>query len=53
MLFFGFFSIPVMNYMDSKDTFQDIIEWDFSLLMQTYFLLTAIWLARLRKNLAT
>ena len=49
MLFFGFFSIPVMNYMDNKDTFQDIIEWDFSLLMQAYFLLTAIWLARLRK----
>ena len=49
MLFFGFVSIPVMNYMDNKDTFQDIIEWDFSLLMQTYFLLTAIWLARLRK----
>ena len=52
MLFFGFFSIPVMNYMDNKDTFQDIIEWDFSLLMQTYFLLTAIWLTRLRRNLA-
>ena len=50
MLFFGFFSIPVMNYMDNKDTFQDIIEWDFSLLMQTYFLFTAIWLARLRKT---
>ena len=49
MLFFGFASIPVMNYMDNKDTFQDIIEWDFSLLMQAYFLLTAIWLARLRK----
>ena len=49
MLFFGFFSIPVMNYMDNKDTFQDVIEWDFSLLMQVYFLLTAIWLARLRK----
>ena len=53
MLFFGFFSIPVMNYMDNKDTFQDIIEWDFSLLMQVYFLLTAIWLARLRKARAT
>ena len=53
MLFFGFFSIPVMNYMDNKDTFQDIIEWDFSLLMQTYFLFTAIWLARLRKNRLT
>ena len=49
MLFFGIASIPVMNYMDNKDTFQDIIEWDFSLLMQMYFLLTAIWLARLRK----
>lgn len=50
MLFFGFVSIPVMNYMDNKDTFQDIIEWDFSLLMQTYFLLTAIWLARVRRG---
>ena len=49
MLFFGFLSIPVMNYMNNKDTFQDIIEWDFSLLMQTYFLFTAIWLARPRK----
>ena len=50
MLFFGIASIPVMNYMDNKDTFQDIIEWDFSLLMQMYFLLTAIWLNRLRKS---
>lgn len=49
MLFFGAASIPVMNYMDNKDTFQDIIEWDFSLLMQVYFLLYAIWLARLRR----
>lgn len=49
MLFFGIASIPVMNYMDNKDTFQDIIEWDFSLLMQMYFLLTAIWLTRLRQ----
>lgn len=48
MLFFGMASIPVMNYMDNKDAFQDIIEWDFSLLMQMYFLLTAIWLGRLR-----
>ncbi len=50
MLFFGIASIPVMNYMDNKGTFQDIIEWDFSLIMQMYFLLTAIWLARLRKS---
>ena len=50
MLFFGIASIPVMNYMDNKDTFQDIIEWDFSLLMQMYFLLYAIWLTRLRKT---
>ena len=50
MLFFGMASIPVMNYMDNKDTFQDIIEWDFSLLMQMYFLLAAIWLARLRQT---
>lgn len=53
MLFFGTASIPVMNYMDNKDTFQDIIEWDFSLLMQVYFLLTAIWLAGIRKRRAT
>lgn len=52
MLFFGFFSIPVMNFMDNKDNFQDIIEWDFSLMMQTYFLFTAIWLARLRNTRA-
>ena len=52
LLFFGFFSIPVMNYMDNdlKDRVQDIIEWDFSLLMQAYFLLTAIWLTRVRKT---
>ena len=50
MLFFGFVSIPVMNYMDNKDTFQDIIEWNFSLLMQMYFLLTAIWLTRARRG---
>lgn len=49
MLVFGGASIPVMNYMDDKDAFQNIIEWNLSLLMQTYFLLTAIWLARLRK----
>ncbi len=49
MLLFGVASIPVMNYMDNKDTFQDVIEWDFSLLMQGYFLLYAIWLTRLRK----
>ena len=49
MLFFGGASIPIMNYMDNKDTLQDVIEWDFSLLMQVYFLLTAIWLARLSK----
>ena len=53
MLFFGTASIPVMNYMDNKDTFQDIIEWDFSLLMQVYFLLTAVWLAGIRRGRAT
>ncbi len=53
MLFFGGASIPVMNYMDNKDAFQDIIEWDLSLLMQMYFLLTAVWLAHLRKSPAS
>jgi len=50
MLLLGGASIPVMNYMDNKDAFQNIIEWDLSLLMQMYFLLTAIWLARLRRT---
>ena len=50
MLAFGGASIPVMNYMDDKDAFQNIIEWDLSLLMQIYFLLTALWLARLRRS---
>ncbi len=52
MLVFGGASIPVMNYMDNKHAFQNIIEWDLSLLMQTYFLLTGIWLARLRRSRA-
>ncbi len=50
MLFFAGASIPVMNYMDNKDAFQNIIEWNLSLLMQAYFLLTAIWLARARRK---
>ena len=50
MLLFGGASIPVMNYMDDKDAFQNIIEWNLSLLMQIYFLLTAFWLARLRRK---
>ena len=50
MLAFGGASIPVMNYMDNKDAFQNIIEWNLSLLMQIYFLLTALWLARLRQS---
>ncbi|WP_446831518.1 hypothetical protein [Candidatus Foliamicus sp.] len=49
MLGFGTASIPVMNYMDDKDAFQNIIEWNLSLLMQAYFLVTAIWLTRVRK----
>ena len=48
MLLFGGASIPVMNYMDNKDAFQNIIEWNLSLLMQLYFLLTAIWLTHPR-----
>jgi len=52
MLAFGGASIPVMNYMDNQHAFQNIIEWNLSLLMQTYFLLTGIWLARLRRSRA-
>ncbi len=36
--------------MDNKHAFQNIIEWNLSLLMQFYFLLTAAWLARRRRG---
>ena len=52
MMVFGRRQHPVMNYMDNKRAFQNIIEWDLSLLMQFYFLLTAVWLARLRRDRA-
>ena len=53
MLLFGGASIPVMNCMDNKDAFQNIIEWNLSLVMQLYFLLTAIWLTHPRRRRAS
>lgn len=40
LLLLGLVSIPVGNLMENKDAWQNVIEWNFAVLMQLYFVCT-------------